>query len=83
MFVWFFVQITTGGSFLSPWCRIKVKHGQRKDNGLSYAHQQFLIGVLKSQSKQEVVKWLSDMGPKKFEKTSGVYCVLNMLSLLS
>ena len=86
MFVWLCLskELVSGGrSLLSPFCRFKVKHGQRDNNGLSYADQQFSLGVLKSQYyclKQELVKsfdkvmQLPDMGPL-IEITTGVYCV--------
>ena len=63
--------------------RDEVKHDQRNNNGLlPNADQQFLIAVLKSQSKQELVKkcdkvgqW-SDLDPKKIYATSIAYRVL-------
>ena len=63
--------------------RDEVKHDQRNNNGLlPNADQQFLIAVLKSQSKQELVKkcdmvgkW-SDLDAKKFKATSIAYRVM-------
>ena len=63
--------------------RDEVKHDQRNNNGLlPNADQQFLIAVLKSQSKQELVKkcdmvgkW-SDLDAKQIKATSIVYRVL-------
>ena len=63
--------------------RDEVKHGQRNYNGLlPNADQQFLIAVLKSQSKQELVKkcdkvgqW-SDLDAKKIKANSIAYRVL-------